>query len=272
VCPDRDHEYHGYNGLIVIDSCAPCICGAPVGKCELPSALTAHDVLCQDLGQPHNDIPFDAPTAWDGGCNDMSPIDAGTGVKSLSIGSLTVKEGCKVGSPVAALNIPVHHYWQSFALGCYGQEWSTCGDTIYSTCVRDDAPSPEFKLCISRDGDDDGVACPDDWPDRHVFYAKEVDNLPQCTECTCEPVGSMCEAFISVYTDNACQAMPDTNNVTSSPDFCINVMPSGQALGSKSAGHATYHPGVCQPMGGELVSGDGGPPVLNYPVTWCCKE
>jgi hypothetical protein len=206
----------------------------------------------------------------------MNAIDAASGVKSLSIAPLTIKEFCPVGPPVPALVLMAEdaHYWQTSAVSCRGRGWSDCGgDQGTSICVRDgDAPTPEFKLCIHQDDDlpksQYKFACPSDWPELHVLY-DDAEDKRKCTDCTCTPVGSLCDAVISVYTDNACQTIPDTNNVTLNPDFCINLAPPGQALGSKSAGHPTYIPGTCQPMGSEPI--DGGTIEAVGPKTWCCK-
>lgn len=271
-CPTLPEGYNGAAGLTVISECPPCTCETPKGECVLPSTLTAHDVICQDLGQPHKDISFDAPPGWKGGCDDTNPVSAAANAKSLSIAPLTINESCAVGPPVPAREID--YYWKEIALGCHGRGWSECGDPR-SRCVPDgDAPSPDFKLCIKRDGDFSAEPCPDDWPDQHVFYWPVPQNLPTCTACACSPpVGSMCQSKAYVYedTDTTCGGpiVEGDIGISSNGPKCFDIMPPGLPLGSKYASSPIYTPGMCAPMGGDVI---GGPPTTIDPMTWCCKH
>jgi hypothetical protein len=109
--------------------------------------------------------------------------------------------------------------------------------------------------------------CPENYPNKHVFF-DGYDDTRTCSECTCAPpFGSMCSAMISVYTDGACQEPQAQNVVTSEPGFCVKIMPPDVALGSKSAGKATYTPGTCEASGGQ-ASGDA---LAVGPSTFCCQ-
>ena len=87
-----------------------------------------------------------------------------------------------------------------------------------------------------------------------------------CTPCECgDPEGGDCSAFVSVFTDGACGALLATNMLVSGEPGCFDV-PSGSALGSKSASFVVDKPGACAQAGGEAL-GDLQPAA---PVTLCC--
>jgi hypothetical protein len=104
------------------------------------------------------------------------------------------------------------------------------------------------------------------WTQKFFFYGDYKDHR-DCSDCTCGlPVGSDCEAMISVYSDNACQAVQASNGVTSAPNFCVNV-PPGIALGSKSSTPPAYISGTCATSGGVP---NGGIAESIMPTTFCC--
>lgn len=265
-----DVTEEGYADLVVLDACEPCTCGPSTGACELPSSLTAHDVRCQDVGQPHKDIPFDAPNAWDGGCDNTTQVPANA-AKSFTIAPLTVKEeSCSVDHKTPARVLSP--YWQTFARACYGHDWPQCDNPQGSCIDRTKAPFPGARLCVTIPGDDP-EDCDHQWPERYVFYKDFVDER-QCTECTCgPPVGSMCTSLLSVYenSDNTCggpAAFPI--QIGSATQECLDLAKPGQAMGSKSATQPTYSPGSCQPSP-VMLDPDAGSITKTGPFTLCCK-
>lgn len=285
TCPkdwgDGREAYHGHADLVAPLQCGTCMCQPPTGDCILPSTLTAHDVACQDVALPHKDIPFNAAASWDGKCDNSNPIGPGS-AKSLSVDPIVIKDSCKVGAPPLADAVyPASVYWETYALGCHGRHWSTCGDVERSVCVpNDDAPSPEYKLCILRQGDIGKMSCPPDWPDKHVFYGDDVMDYRSCTDCTCgPPVGSVCKAMLSVYesSDKSCGGAIVFGQVpisSANPGPCFDQAPPVEAMGSKSATPPTYIPGKCDPMGGDIQIADGGADAgaePTNPTTVCCK-
>jgi hypothetical protein len=263
-CPyGGEYAFRGGLDLVAPTDCMPCTCGPSTGSCELPSKMTAHDVICQDLGKPHNDIPFDATSGWKGGCDAMDPIAAGSGVQSLSIEPLTIKqEWCAVGPPVPARKL-AEPYWTTDAFACHVEGYWECNGDRVARCIPNERPAG-FHVCITIAGN---VKCDySPWTETYFFYGG-VNDQRGCSDCSCGwPVGSDCEAMISVYNDNLCQAGQTSNNVTSAPAFCTNV-PPGVALGSKSSTPPVYISGVCLPSGG-VPDGGIAEPIL--PTTFCC--
>jgi hypothetical protein len=88
-----------------------------------------------------------------------------------------------------------------------------------------------------------------------------------CSPCGCgTPAGSQCTATISIYSDNACSLpVPLTLGVDSLMEKCSEVT-AGVELGSKEMTPPIFHPGTCQPTGGD-PAGEA-TPIL--PVTFCC--
>jgi hypothetical protein len=115
-----------------------------------------------------------------------------------------------------------------------------------------DADASGFKVCIYHDDD---VDCPTDPPanqysEKHVFYSDPVDTRG-CAPCACDaPAGSACSTQVSVYSNATCTAPIDLATVTSAGPVCHDL-PTGVALGGKTAAPPTYTPGTCQPSGGE---------------------
>lgn len=270
--------HHAYGDLIAPPACEPCACGPSTGSCTLPSTLTAHDVSCQNLSQPHKDTPFDAVASWNGTCDNLNPIGAGAGVKSLSIAPLTVSgEACVpglAGPPPPALipGVPQPD-WKTFALACHGYGWGQRCQDPGSVCLpKPTLMHPDFPdVCIFNEGARDCDVAP--WSEPHVFY-DDVEDHRACSECTCgPPTGSMCMSMLSVYenSDNTCGGPAVFGQLqfsSESPGPCHDLSFGGQALGSKSATNPAYLPGMCQPTGGEPI--DGGTAEAINPVTFCC--
>jgi hypothetical protein len=224
--------------------------------------MTAHDVLCQKLGQPHNDITFDPSPGWDGGCDKTDPVDAGFGIQSLSIDPLIIKDSCAVGPPPPALKL-FDPSWTTDAVDCPVHGWWECDGNPRARCIPNERPEG-FEVCVTFPDD---VHCDKPpWTKKAFFYGDWKDNR-ECSDCTCgPPVGSDCKAMISVYNDNACQVLQASNDVSSAPNFCDNV-PPGMSLGSKSSMSPVYIPGTCLANGG-VPNGGIAEPIM--PTTFCC--
>lgn len=277
ACPSNTDGDAGdwHADLLAPTECAACTCGPSTGSCALPSSLMAHDVVCQDLDQPHNDISFDPPASWDGACDNMTQIPANV-AKSLTIAPLTVsEESCPIGPVdprVPALTASVVPYiWQTFVRTCYGHGWSQCGSPLASCIPKGNQPASEFRLCVILTGEYP-ERCDGEWPEKHVIY-KEVKDERQClTECTCgPPVGSMCTAKASVYqnSDSTCDGATVEGDVgiASTGPKCFDIVPPGQPLGSKSATSPTYIAGTCEPILGTAIGSAAG----QEPATLCCR-
>ena len=123
-----------------------------------------------------------------------------------------------------------------------------------------------FKVCVYAYSGGD-VPCPDVGPyqEKHVSY-QMFEDTRGCSNCTCaNPSGSSCASDVSLYTDGACSTVAASIAVDSSAPTCANV-PSGSALGSKSASPPGYSPGTCAPGGGAPMG--AATPVMA--ATYCC--
>jgi hypothetical protein len=267
-CPDVGPTGVGWEGYddLAPTECEPCRCAASTGTCSLSPGLTAHDVLCEDLGKPHQDISFDAKASWKGECDSENPIDGKSGIVSLSVSAIEIHtNGCSVVSTVPRDRGALPSRWNTFARACAGSGWTSC-DAFNGTCVQKVPES--FRLCIGHEGTMD---CPSlgNWHDRHVFYGG-VNDQRTCTECTCgAPAGEMCVGSLSVYDDGSC-----TNDamgkfpMSSFKDSCFDILPPGMQLGSKSAAKPSYVAGACAPSPGKP---SGGAVEKIAAMTFCCE-
>lgn len=259
--------FEGHADLTAPDAtCGACSCDAPSGSCELPATVTANAASCalNSATTPHT--TFDPVTGWSGSCDDSDSIASGklcSGVQcvqSVTIAPLAVNEsGCAPVTQPVPKGSP--STWATFARACTGTPRGACASP--AEMCSPVAP-PGFRACVFTRGDLD---CPSFSPyrDKHVFY-EGLDDTRGCTPCTCgAPAGSTCSSLLSIYTDAACSALLDAITITSSTPQCHDL-PPGSALGSKSAGPATYTPGACVPSGGEPV----GAATPSQPVTFCC--
>jgi hypothetical protein len=227
--------------------------------------LTAASSQCPGDAPGVTHTSFDAPAPWSGDCNTENPIPANQKcngvncVQSLTVAPLTLTEGpCAVSTTPVASKLP--HTWGSVAQSCHGLTSGSCA-TPSEICAP--AALPGFAQCLVRYGNRE---CPGAYPDKHVFYYGFEDTRA-CTPCACsEPMGGTCTAQLSVYKDNACSALSSTVGLSSASPTCFDVVPSGQALGSKLATPPVYAPGACQVSGGEAV----GDAVPREPSTFCC--
>jgi hypothetical protein len=261
-------SYEGHTDLVASNDCDACSCAPPTGSCALPSKLTASTTTCGDF-DAGSKTSFDAPTAWDGGCDNTSQTPTGA-ANSLTISALTVTDNGCAPNPTTPAKV-VDSYWNTYARTCEGNEWKP-GPFSQSVCTSGTEPSPSsFQLCIFHDNE---KSCPppegDMFTEQHVFYGGVKDDR-QCSACGCgSAVGSLCLATISIYKDAnpTCSGQAHEKiQVGSEGPICLDIAPPGQALGSKSSGPTTYVPGVCQATGGQ----HSGNAVAIEPSTFCCR-
>jgi hypothetical protein len=246
--------------------CGTCTCDAPTGTCALPTTLTAGSATCPGNAPGIAHTSFNAPAPWDGSCTAVSPIAANLKcngincVQSLTIAPLTLTEtACAVNVQPIAAKVP--YTWGTTARSCHGIAYGRCA-TSAEVCAP--AVEPGFTQCLFRDGDRE---CPaTDYTVKHVFYAGLTDTR-DCTPCACgAPLGSTCTSFVSAFSDGACSSPVVAGTVDVTGPVCLDVAPSGQALGSKLATEPAYVPGACQVSGGDPI----GEALPSDPSTYCC--
>lgn len=265
-CPDwAPLAFEGYAGMKVAPhTCPSCSCGP--AACALPQEMHASAAKCADA-ESAPAIDWSAPVAWEGVCSAEAPIAAGMScegvpcVQSLTLDAPAV-EPCKPAvAGVATFPEPA---WDLVARECKIEvdiEGEGCG--AFESCAP--APPEGFVLCVSVAGE--GYECPKDYPRPYVVF-DTVDDARACSPCTCsEPEGAECAALVSVFTDGACGALLGSFPLVSDEPGCFDL-PSGSALGSKSATLATDKPGTCKPSGGAA----SGNVTLAGPMTLCCHE
>ncbi len=246
--------------------CGTCKCDVPSGSCALPTTMTAASAPCGDDSPGVAQTPFNASEAWDGSCTTASAIPANQKcngvncVQSLTIAPLTLAEApCAVSVEPVASKLP--YLWGSVARTCRGSALGSCASPAEG-CSPPAAPG--FAQCLTHDGDRE---CPANYPTKHLFY-HGLEDTRDCTPCACSaPTGSTCSASLSVFKDAACSsAVFASYGIVATDSACLDIMPSGQALGSKLATTPIYAPGSCQASGGEPI-GKGAPA---GPTTFCC--
>lgn len=249
-------------------SCAACYCDPPQGVCSLTTTWTTHSAKCGEGGVA---TPLNTPANWDGTCTTEGAIAAGKlcggvpCVQSITFSLPAIDELPCVAHADEGPELPILKFAADgvFSQGGYAciadKPWPECGATG-GTCVP---RVPDFDVCVRRDGD---VACPAEWPSKHVLYAHVQDNR-SCSKCLCETTSGTCSYIASVYGDSACNDLNLAVNIFSSGmEACHNFQMPGLPLGSKSATDLTYNPGTCTPTGGQ-VEGDV---VLSGAMTFCC--
>ena len=245
--------------------CPACSCAPSTGVCMLPDTITvsASPVCPSDAG-----VPFNPPSAWDGGCtsNDAvaGPVCDGGPCLATVGPMIPVEDGCV---PTQAI-IPKLVKWGFAAYGCAGRTNGGTCESPGDVC----APAPPsaasgFSICVSRQGDDSLIQCPQGYPARTVFYPAGDDDRG-CTPCECGPSeGGSCSSLVSVYADDACSMPVGTVTASSSGPACVSI-PADSSLGSKQASPPVYTPGTCQPSGGEQT---GSVKPID-PITFCCQQ
>lgn len=244
-------------------ACPTCSCAPPTGMCVLPETITASpSPACPSDGDAG--VQFNPPSAWDGGCTTNDAIadvdcDGGTCVQSVTAGSMILTESCAPLPPDVAQDVK----WAAFGYTCEGEANGTC-PSAGDICVPK-APDG-FKLCVSREGDEDFFACPQEYPKRYIYYLSAIDTR-MCAPCACEPPeGSNCSSLVAFYADDACAEQIASVTATNASSMCAEI-PPGSPLGSKRANPPTYTSGSCKPSGGEEV----GSVQPNHSFTFCCK-
>ncbi len=257
----------GYADPIAPTTCPSCSCSP--ATCELPEVMHASAAKCPAVGAPA--IPFDAPAGWEGTCSAENAIAGGLQCSGVPcVQSLTISApGVAPCQPVAdgdpVIPLPA---WGKVASECV--IWPISGDG----CATGEActpPHPDgYAVCVYRHGDhsnDPGFACPADYPRSLVVYASYEDTR-SCEPCTCgDPEGAACTALVSAFKDGSCGGMLGSVTVsTAVNDACVDL-PSGTALGSKTASLVLDQPGTCTPGGGS-PAGTFEPA---DPMTLCCE-
>lgn len=251
--------------LDTINQCGTCQCDAPHGTCALPATLTAASAPCSSDGPGVAHTPFDPPAGWSGACHAANPIPANQKcngvncVQSLTIAPLTLTESpCEASTVVVPADMPPA--WGTAARTCRGVAYGQCA-TPGELCAP--AVEPGFSQCVVQDGDQE---CPGLYTVKHLFF-QGLSDTRSCTPCACgAPVGSTCTAVVTAFKDGSCSSLAAAGVVDATGPVCLDIAPSGQALGSKLAEEAVYAPGACQISGGEPQ----GEAVAVDPLTYCC--
>ena len=247
-------------------SCPACECGPSSGTCALPAAITVSESSMCPPEAGDAGVPFDPPSAWDGGCttNDaIAAVDCDGGPCLATVGPVTpIEAGC---TPTQAV-VPKIVTWTKAAFGC-------AGDTNHGTCSSSSdvcvpTPAPKFSVCVTRQGDESIYECPSGYPFRNVYYLDGDDNRG-CSACDCGPPkgGACTPSLVSFYADDTCSMQVGAVTASSSGPVCVSI-PADSPLGSKQASAPMYTPGTCQASGGEPT----GSVQLHYPVTVCCQQ
>ncbi len=264
-----DEIYAGHGDLDAPTHCDACACAPPAGSCELPATVTASAGICPGSGPGAAHTPFDPPPKWDGDCTSANAIPLGKlcggapCVQSVTIAPLALKQsGCL---PIQPPNVQPPPIWQKFARACGNGKVSYCESG--RPCVPR-VPMPQFKQCISHDGDSDYSKCPSDYPERSIFYQSFSDDR-SCPACTCDvPKGSTCAGSISIFADPACgMSIGSALQLDAVTPKCLDLVP-GAALGGKSASEPIFTAGQCAPQFDDkatmFVS-------LHTAEVWCCQ-
>jgi hypothetical protein len=255
-------------------SCGACSCDSPAGSCTLPTTLTASSMTC---GGPQSGVkysPFNAPAGWAGGCTSMDKLADGElcngvpCVKSLTIAGLDVTDGDCTAKTAPSPNPPSPPTWGITTVICQGTPSTGTAGCTDPGMVCTPAAAPGFSQCVWHEGVSGCPAYLMPYTERHVLYRDPIDQRG-CSPCTCgaEAEGS-CLAKVSVFADEACSDLVATISIDATGPACLDVLPAGSALGSKSASPPVYQPGTCKVGGGEPIGA-----VLPDPVTaqtLCC--
>jgi hypothetical protein len=266
--PDTYMGYLGNSGLQAPIDCGTCACGAAAGSCTLPTTMTANAATCAEnvAATPHTS--FDPASGWTGGCDSNDAIPSGklcSGVhcvQSLTVGALAVNESACTPSQPPAQSAPT---WTTVGFSCRIVQGPVCPNPVDS-CTAPAPPQPGFRLCVFA-FEAGVIPCSDvsAYSEQHVFY-EDFQDTRSCSDCTCgAPSGGSCSSDVSIYADGACSTSTASVTVDSTGPTCVDV-PSGAALGSKSASTPTHTPGSCSP-GGGMPMGAATPIQAS---TFCC--
>lgn len=273
--------WDGYSDLIApAHGCTACECSEPMpqGTCALPSTLTAHAAICDDVAGSHA-TSFDAPPGWDGACTKANEI----GIQAWCNGEFCVQS--LTIAPLIAAQPPTPSCSQgepSKVTGDYpafGAQMRACRFNAYQYQCEDSGrscvpPTPQgWARCVMRDGAiPTDSACPDAYPFRTVGYpeADSYDDARACTTCACgAPTTGHCESRLYAYYDWECSPANEAMMLAVGSDGaqCIDLLP-GSPLRSKRATAPAWVAGSCEPHGGAPV----GSVTPRDPVTFCCAD
>ena len=267
-CPATAHatSWPWYSAPDQAFKCPSCSCEPSTGVCMLPKTVTVGASPMCPIDAGDAGVPFDPPSAWDGGCttNDaIANVECDGGACSATVGPTIPIDECVPKEVV----IPKDVTWGSAMYTCTGRTEGSCSDSAEICTPRPPTTPAGFALCVNRAGDDSNYMCPHGYPVRIVVYLAAEDNRG-CAPCGCEPPqGSSCSSLVSLYADDACSVQVGSVTATSSNLMCVDV-PAGSPLGSKEAAPPVYAPGSCQPNGG----GEIGAVQPSDPTTFCCNQ
>lgn len=248
ACPaDTPYPGHGYLDTPPDSvSCSACSCGPSQGGCFQPPQMTANNAACPADAPGVQHASFDPPIVWDGTCTAKDPVSS-AGSLTVLPAQLAPDSQCGV-SGVTATDV---QGGKTIALTCSSPSNVPDGKCPNGkVCAYGKVDG--FLLCITEFSGD--VACPVEWPDKHLYY----DEGDLCV-CSCgAPVGESCTTEVTVYGDNACTKPLGSTAVSEDKPACVDV-PPGSAFGSKSATPPVFHAGTCAP---KLEK--------SHPRTLCC--
>jgi len=268
-CPPSAPSFsqHWYSTPDPRAPCPTCSCAPSTGVCMVPETISvnASPVCPSDEGDAG--VPFDPPSAWDGGCttNDaIAAIECDGGPCAVTVGPMIPVDECVPNELV----IPKLVTWGFTAYECAGKtNDGACAGPGEVCTPAPPTPPGKFNICVSRQGDDSFVMCPAGYPVRSVFYLAG-DDKRGCAPCECEaPKGSACSSLVSLYSDDACTMQVGSVTAMSSSSMCVDV-PADSPLRSKQASAPIYTPGSCEPIGG----GATGSVQTIDPYTFCCQK
>jgi hypothetical protein len=246
-------------------TCRPCECSDP--SCVLPEGLIA-DGAAGCVQGPFTLFPPEA----DGSCSNKASIDPNQ-LQSIAILPPTVSKCVGSRAPVSVpREFPINSTgWSTVALVCNGAGAGFCNESDRHMCFRP-APS-DFARCVQRKQPDvEDTPCPPGYPYHHVYY-KEHDSSIECSPCECSPpVGSVCTAAVTAYTNNACTddgAIFKDFIVSQGPPPCVNVQPNTGLKGLTEA-WIINQPGKCSPSLSEPTGKAA--PLHASAQEFCCAD
>lgn len=262
--------------------CFACACGSPDGSCSTkPNALFAHASSCD--APEIETLDFNGPMDWDGTCTNVNAVaqgaecPAGSGnFCARSITSTYLLEPIEKCEPIV---VPVPGLtgdtisWDKMVLACNSNVLpEPCVDIASDTCLPSvPYDEPEWHYCVRKEGITD---CPtifdSSYTKQYIAYPSNgFTDTTACTACECFPSGGACFGTLRVYSDDSCSTNEIlAHGVGSGMRDCWDLLPFGDALGSKQITDLAYVPGRCEPSGGEPI----GSVELHDDdaVTWCC--
>lgn len=250
-------KFTGYDKLVAPPAkCDACAC-LPEGTCtDLPDSIVIRSGKCGASNV--ESTPFDGPPNWDGSCTSANAMPAGklcNGVpcaQSVSASALPgpTNESCTPTTEKPNATIEKHE-WLEGVLVCGADSPGNCGVDA-ERCV------PSLKdgwlRCVWQAGKHN--ECPsnyNDYPPRHVYQDNPIDDRG-CSACECgAPKDGICVGSFSIYSNSSCVNEFVKIPIASVGPSCVDLVPPGLALGSKTITNLSYVPGTCAATGGEPI-------------------